>query len=128
MIIVVVLTVVLNVVSDTVDPVMLDDVVVSAVNELSETDSVEVTVIVYRMAVELLDIELVVAVDVSLSVQVVELVCVVLCGLVVLVALVVLVLVVVCGEVLPVVFVLVVAWYTTMVQASVSSGKLSRMF
>jgi len=57
----------------------------------------------------------------------VELVCVVLCGLVVLVALVVLLLVVVCGEVLlvPVLLVLVVTWYTTMVQAAVSSGLLA---
>jgi len=46
MITVVVLTDVLNVVGDTVVHELLVDVVVSAVNELSETVSVEVTVIV----------------------------------------------------------------------------------
>jgi len=44
MITVVVLTVVLNVVSETVVPVLLVDVVICAVNELSETVSVGVTV------------------------------------------------------------------------------------
>jgi hypothetical protein len=124
---VVVLAVVLNVVGDTVVPVLLDDVVVSAVSELSETDSVELTVVVYGMAVVLLVIEPVVAVKLLVCVPLFQLVCEVVCKLVVLVALVVLVLVPVCADVLlvllvSVVFVLVVTSYTTMVQALVSAG------
>jgi hypothetical protein len=103
---VVVLAVVLNVVGDTVVPVLLDDVVVSAVNELSETVSVEVVVTVCSVEVLVAD-TVIVPVLVAVSVLLVSVVVPVLVLLV------------------PVVFVLVVTSYTTMVQAKVSLGILS---